>query len=186
MKPAFVLIFGILTVLLSLGGCSGDQDRSTAETETDDTLRPDTDISGATLYMYDRDRITAEIRAERIRRFDNIDSTMGYNLDIDMFDSANVAVSQLVGDSGLIREQTNDLHVYGNVLLIVKENDTRLKTDSLYYDPVTAHVRTDEFVEITRGTSRVTGWGLDADRRLDTLKILRTVSGRITDLPETE
>lgn len=181
---SIVVIFAFACTLTLLVACSGEQTQPSSQTDDEDSLfLPDTDISGAAISMYQRDQVTAEIVAERITRFDEIDSTMGYVLDIDLYDSTGQIVSKLVGDSGLIREESNELHVYGNVVVVVTKNDTELKTDSLYYDPLSAHIKTDDFVEITRGESVVTGWGLDADRQLDTLRILRMVSGSIKDIP---
>lgn len=180
-------ILAIAALMLSLAaiGCS---DRNQADTNASgaDTVRPDTDMLGATIYMYDRQYVTAEIRAERIRKFESVDSTMGYQLDIDMYDTTGHIVSSLVSDSGLIREQTEDLHAYGDVV-VVTEDSSKLFTDSLYFDPKTNLIHTDEYVKITRAADTLTGWGLEADRQLRHLKILRQVSGSLDqNKPEDE
>lgn len=179
----FLLIFVAAVSLLFAVGCSFDRDQSAAQSSGSDTLRPDSDMMGATIFMYDRQYVTAEIRAERIRKFESVDSTMGYVLDINMFDTTGKLVSSLISDSGLIRESTEDLHAYGHVVVIT-EDSSKLETDSLYFDPATNLIHTDEFVKITRGADTLTGWGLEADRQLRGLKILRGVSGSLDQKPE--
>lgn len=182
MRP-FLYIFVAATALILVSGCSFDRDRSGAQSSGPDTLRPDSDMLGATIFMYDRQYVTAEIRAEQIRKFESVDSTMGYMLDINMFDTTGKLVSSLVSDSGLIREATEDLHAYGHVVVIT-EDSSKLETDSLYFDPKTNLIHTDEFVKITRGADTLTGWGLEADRQLRGLKILRGVSGSLDQTPD--
>jgi LPS export ABC transporter protein LptC len=104
---------------------------------------------------------------------------MAYDLKIDLFDDQGKVISQVVGDSGLIRESTEDLHMYGHVV-VKTDNDSRLETDSLYFDPQTDSIYTDEFVRISRPGDTLTGWGLQADRALNGLRILRQVSGTIS------
>lgn len=179
----FFYICMACAVLISAAGCSSDRDQTGAQSTELDTLRPDSDMLGATIYMYDRQYVTAEIQAERIRKFESRDSTMGYVLDINMFDTTGKLISSLVSDSGLIRESTEDLHAYGHVV-VVTEDSAKLETDSLYFDPETNLIHTDLFVKITRSGDTLTGYGLEADRQLNGLKILRGVSGTLDQRPE--
>ena len=182
MKRFFYILFATVALMLA-AGCSFDRDQTGAQSTGTDTLRPDSDMLGATIYMYDRQYVTAEIQAERIRKFESVDSTMGYVLDIHMFDTTGKRVSSLVSDSGLIRESTEDLHAYGHVVVIT-EDSAKLETDSLYFDPKTNLIHTDEFVKITRDGDTLTGFGLEADRQLKGLKILRGVSGTLDRKPD--
>jgi LPS export ABC transporter protein LptC len=167
-----------LSLVLSLGGCGVDQNPQTRSSDLD-SLLPDSDMEGARIFMYDRSIVTAEINAKRVRKFESLDSTMAYDLKIDLFDDQGKVISQVVGDSGLIRESTEDLHMYGHVV-VKTDNDSRLETDSLYFDPQTDSIYTDEFVRISRPGDTLTGWGLQADRALNGLRILRQVSGTIS------
>ena len=167
----------VLIATLLLAACSSTEQSSQTSADLD-TLRPDSDMLGATIYMYDRSIVTAEINAERVRKFESLDSTMGYKLHINLFNDQGEVISRVVGDSGLIRESTEDLHIYGNVV-VINDNNSRLETDSLYFDPETDSIYTDEFVRISRPGDTLTGWGLQADRQLRGLRILRQVSGTI-------
>jgi len=136
--------------------------------------------SGATIYLYDRQDVTTEIRADLIRRFESIDSTMGYVLDIDFFDSLGQVSSNLVGDSGVIREKSNRLQVYGRVV-VVTQDSARLETDYLIWDPEIGKIQSDAYVKFTRHGDVMTGWGMEADPDLGRLKILSDVSGSVSE-----
>jgi len=179
-----LLTYCLLLAALVLGACSTTEQSSQTSAEPD-TLRPDSDMQQATIYMYDRHIVTAEINAERVRTFESLDSTMGYQLHINLFNDQGDIISRVVGDSGLIRESSEDLHIYGNVV-VINDNDSRLETDSLYFDPATDSIYTDEFVRISRPGDTLTGWGLQADRQLRGLRILRQVSGTISQKKDGE
>lgn len=179
MTRAFAIVALLLLAIgFALVGCKDDQNPQTRSSEND-SLLPDSDMEGARIYMYDRSIVTAEINAKRVRKFESLDSTMAYVLKIDLFNDQGEVISQVVGDSGLIRESTEDLHMYGHVVVIT-DNQSRLETDSLYFDPQTDSIYTDEFVRISRPGDTLTGWGLQADRALNGLRILRQVSGTIS------
>ena len=184
MKIDRLKILAFLTVLAVAGaalmaGCSSDDNIGRKATDID-TLRPSTELTGANIYLYDRHLVTTSIQAKLLRKYEDRDSTMGY--EIDMFDSTGQVVSELIGDSGLIREQTNDLHIYGHVVAVTENG--RLETDSLYYNPRTNKVYTDAFVELTRDEDVITGWGLEAKRDLSRVTVKRQVSGTISKNPE--
>ena len=175
-----------LVIFVSLAllhwGCSqktlSEADQSAS---VDSVLVPDSEVMGATIYLYDRQEVTSEIRADLIRRFEAIDSTMGYVLDIDFYDSLGQVSSNLVGDSGVIRETSNRLEVYGQVV-VVTHDSARLETDYLHWDPEIGKIQSDAYVKFTRPNDDVmTGWGMEADPDLGRLRILSTVSGSVSE-----
>ena len=107
------IIAGILALLVAgfgISGC-GRQDGRSANSNTviDTTNRPDAIVAGATIFLYEGTIVTTEIEAELIHKFDELDSTMGYVLDINVMDSSGSVVSTIVGDSGVIREHDNSI-----------------------------------------------------------------------------
>ncbi|MFZ5980538.1 MAG: LPS export ABC transporter periplasmic protein LptC [Candidatus Zixiibacteriota bacterium] len=170
--------FLALAAIVILTGCNADNtSKSTQLNLIDDTAnRPDSEVRNARIYLYDKGRVTTEIFSTEIHKFDELDSTMGYQLDIDFFDSTGVVMSEVIGDSGIIREQSGQLSIYGNVVVIT-EDKTKLETDYLYWNTVTDKIYTDAFVRITSEDGVLTGWGLEADQRLSSYQILSRVSG---------
>jgi LPS export ABC transporter protein LptC len=174
-------VLPILLALILLAGC-GQKTISEADqtAETDSALIPDSEVLGATVYLYSGERITTEIRADTIRRFEAIDSTMGYILDIDFFDSLGLVNSNLIGDSGVIRETSNTLRVFGDVVVVTRDS-ARLETDWLKWNPDRGKIVTDAFVRFSRGEDVMTGWGMEADPDLGRLRIVSQVSGSVTE-----
>ncbi len=170
-----------VSLVLLLAGCGGDNSNTSNVASTNDSLaRPDSEVSGAKIYLYDKGEITSAIMSEKIIKFEEKDSTMAYRLDIDIYDSTGHVSTEVVGDSGIIREAKGVINIYGNVVVIT-DDSTKLETEYLWWDSNTDRIKTDAFVRITRGEDVITGWGLDADNRLKDFKILSQVSGTIED-----
>ena len=177
MKKFIICIF-ILPLII---GCS-NQDGSTDNSAdiSDSITRPDSEVLGATIYLYKKDQITTKVIADKILKFEINDSTMAYVLDIDLLDSLGMVTTHIVGDSGIIKETDGFLKIYGNVK-VVTDDSTILYTDYLIWDSRTNRIRTDAFVRIERDDDIISGWGLDADNRLTSIKILDRVTGEITN-----
>lgn len=171
----------ILTTVLAVG-CAQQNSSVENDAAADSIIRPDTEVFGATIYLYERDRVVAEIEAERIVKFESLDSTMTYDLKVQFYDSLGVKASTVVGDSGIVREATGYLKVYDHV--VVNTEDKVLETDSLVWDPDIERIRTDAFVKIIREDGTLSGWGLDATKDLSRLTILHNVTSTKLDVPE--
>jgi lipopolysaccharide export system protein LptC len=201
----------LATFLVALS-CS-NQDGSVKNLGGVDTVtRPDTELKGTTINLYDKDQVTSKVHAQRILKYESKDSTMGYVVNATFYDSTGAANATLTGDSALIKENSNRQSVYGHVLItgfdaagkptgtltgdsavvsgkinhmyvygqVVATTDTgnRLETDYLHWNPEINKFQTDAFVRITRpNNDLLTGWGMEADRRLTRIKILKQVSG---------
>jgi len=176
----YILI--LMAAALIVAGCSGDKSNTSNLSGAEDSLsRPDSEVIGARIYLYDKGRVTSEIYADKIRKFEALDSTAAYKLDIHIFDSTGAVSTRVVGDSGFIREDKGLLDIFGNVV-VTTDDSTILETEYLWLDSNTDRIKTDAFVRITKKDDfLVTGWGLDADRRLNDFKILSQVSGTMSD-----
>ncbi|MBD3332480.1 LPS export ABC transporter periplasmic protein LptC [candidate division GN15 bacterium] len=169
----------VMAALILSVACS-DPDRTSNDSARTDTLLPDSELTGARIFLYDGERRTAEIVSARIVKFSEIDSTMAYDVDVNVLDTAGEVTTHVVGDSGVIRESTGFMDLYGNVVLTTQDTAV-LQTDYLFWDSHEEKIRTDAFVRITKNEDVVTGWGLRANEDLSRIKILRKVSGTITD-----
>jgi LPS export ABC transporter protein LptC len=166
-------------VLLFLAGCSEQQPAST-ELPGETISRPDSESFGTQIELYEGRRVTTRIDAEKIVRYISQDSTMAYTLDIDVFDSIGVHSADIVGDSGIIREKTGNMSLFGHVVVVTADS-VRLETDYLFWDDRVDSIKTDAFVRLTRGDDVITGYGMQADQKLQSTKILRHVTGKLAD-----
>ncbi|MCK4632109.1 MAG: LPS export ABC transporter periplasmic protein LptC [candidate division Zixibacteria bacterium] len=181
MNNLYRTLFVVLLIAALLPGCVQDKTPPSEPTQSSDSaMLPDTDLLGATIYLYDRGEITAEIQAEKIIKFEKQDSTVAFDLFIDILDSLGQTSTTIVGDSGIIRESRKLLSIYGNVV-VINVDSLKLETDFLYWNSRKGKIQTDAFVKITQGEDIMTGWGLEADENLFPFRILKNVSGTITD-----
>ena len=170
----YLYLIGLLLGLSVLIASCSRQDSSSSDRSTNDTLlRPDSEVFGADITLYDGARRKALIEADRIKRFESIDSTMTYTVSVDFLDSLGQVTSNLVGDSGIIRETTQKMKIYGHVVVVTPDGG-RLETDSLVWNPQIQKIQTDAYVVLTRGKDVITGWGLEANHDLTHLTIRKS------------
>ncbi len=152
----------------------------------DNTNYPDTQLDDATIVFTEDGVQSVLVEAEHIDRWQNRDSTEADMVNLHFYDEKGVEQSSLTANRGLIREKTEKVSVFGNVIAI-NEDSTILRTESLLWDPETQLISTDDYVEVERANGDIlTGYGLKGDRNLQELEILRDVKGKVLDIPEEE
>jgi LPS export ABC transporter protein LptC len=166
---------------LSLYGCS-DIEKKPGEQSTEKI--PDSIIESANIVLTSEGKKEAVINARKLVVFDQEDSTLATEVKVDFYDESGDYRSTLTSDEGLVRQKRQELTVWGNV--VVASDSSRLLTESLSWDPGRKLIVTDDYVELHRGDDVITGYGMEADNRLEDVRILRDVKGRISDIPQSE
>ncbi|MCP4581162.1 MAG: LPS export ABC transporter periplasmic protein LptC [candidate division Zixibacteria bacterium] len=147
---------------------------------------PDSRLDDATIVFTKDGKQNITIEAEHIDRWVREDSTEADTIKVLFFDDQGGQKSTLTANRGLIREKSEKVAMFGNVVAI-NEDSTVLKTESLFWDPETGLITTDDYVEIEKTDGDLlTGYGLKADRNLQELEILSDVAGKVTDVAEQE
>jgi LPS export ABC transporter protein LptC len=170
----------LVLALLGLAGCDRESTPAGGKSGADSTAVPDSDLRSARIYLYDKGRVTTEIFADTIIKFDKRDSTVAYGLDIDIFDSLGQVSAVVVGDSGIIRETQRLLSIFSHV--VVRTADSiKLETEFLFWNSQANKIQAPEnvFVKFTQGNDVMTGYGLEATQTLSSIKILKQVSGTL-------
>jgi LPS export ABC transporter protein LptC len=173
-----------MTMLIVLAGCSSNESSRSGQTSgADSSLLPDSELGRAKIYMYDGGRVTTEIQSERIIEYEGLDSSMSYGVHVTTYDSVGKAAGWVIADSAVVREKSGLLDLFGHVIL-VNERQTKLKTEYLHWNSENDRMETDEFVDIRRGEDWVTGWGLEADGRLNWyhIKQVKEVHGNLSNI----
>ena len=171
-----LLIIGAIALTLA---CSSTK---TPEPSGESINYPDTQLDDATITFTEDGIPTVLVNAKHIDRWEKQDSTEADTVELYFYDKTGVLKSTLEADRGLIREKSEAVSLYGNVVA-VNEDSTILKTQSLFWDPETNLITTDDFVEVERQDGDVvTGYGMKADRLLHEIEILRDVKGKVFDL----
>ncbi len=169
----------VIMSLLLIGGCSRPESPRQKETME---RPPDARIEGATIVLTQNGMKNAVVDAASIYRWEDKDSTEATDVQIVLFDSTGAARSKLTAQRGFLRERTANFALFGDVVGISSDS-TILNTESLFWDPKTELITTDDYVEIKRKDGSILrGWGLRADRDLKNAEIDRDVSGRMENI----
>jgi len=145
---------------------------------------PDSVIENANIELMSEGNREAVIDAARLVVFDREDSTIASDIKVDFYDDQGQYRSTLTANDGLVRQKTQQLTVWGNVVVV--SDSSRLETESLKWDPLRKLITTEDFVRLKKGNDIVTGYGMEADNNLENVRILSDVKGRITDIPTSE
>jgi len=175
--------FSIIIVLASIliFACADIEDNSQ---RSEQESFPNSILENANITLTTEGRKEVVIFADTLFVYDQKDSTTAVNVKIDFFDEHGNYNSTLTSKEGLVRQQRQEFSVWGDV--IVENDTTRLETESLQWNPDLRLITTDDFVKVTRGEDIVTGYGMEADSRLENIRILNDVKGTFSDMPRTE
>jgi LPS export ABC transporter protein LptC len=169
--------------ILALGCGSEEKPQSIPQAGPSESAGPDQVTSNARIYMYSKGYKTTDLRADQIRQYTKLDSTIAIRLDADFFDSTGARVSTLTAKRGYIREKDNFLAVSDSVVVIGE--DARLETQYLEWDAGKDRVVTDSFVTVIRGEGdTLRSVGVETDPRLHDITFKNMVSGRLTEVRE--
>ena len=145
---------------------------------------PDSIIEKANIVLTSEGKREAIINADTLIVFDKEDSTIAKNVKVDFYDEDGNYRSTMTSKEGLVRQKQQYFTAWGDV--VVDSDSSRLLTQSLLWDPLRKLILTDDFVELHRGKDVLTGYGMEADNKLENVRILRDVKGRISEIPQSE
>lgn len=174
----------ILNILLALSMAAACSKIEKQPEEQSDEKIPDSVIQNATVALITEGIKEAVILADTLIVFDREDSTVARGVKVDFYDENGEYRSTLTSKEGLVRQTRRELSVWGDV--VVESDSSRLETESLNWDPDRRLITTDDFVKLHRGNDIVTGYGMEADSKLEHVRVLRDVKGSITDIPQSE
>jgi len=126
----------------------------------------------------------AVINADKLFIFEKEDSSTAINIRVDFYNDLGIFQSTLSAKHGLVRQRKEAFSVWGDV--VVKNDSSRLESQSLFWDTGRNLITSDDFVRFERRNDIITGYGLEADTRMENVRILRDVKGRVTDVPQSE
>ncbi len=167
-----------LAALFVLGGCSKHQPPKSEQAVTGDF--PTSRAKNTVTIFTTAGVKTTEIFSDSVINFAEQDSTQAYQLRVNFYDNNGEWTSLLTADSGVIRERTEHLEVFGRVEIITRDS-VRLETEQLAWVPDRAKIVTSSFVTITRDGDIIRGWGMESDPDLKRITLKREITGRMED-----
>ena len=148
-------------------------------------LIPDQILYQSDILLSERGVKKVLIESDYLEKYSSKDSTIMAGIEATFFDSLGLITSTLVSDSGIIRENSKRLEVWGNVK-VVSNNGVSLEADSLFWDQERDSVTTESFVRITHRGNVQSGYGLQSDNSLTNFRIMREVKGELEDIDAAE
>ena len=148
-------------------------------------LIPDQILYQSDILLSERGVKKVLIESDYLEKYSSKDSTIMAGIEATFFDSLGQITSTLVSDSGIIRENSKRLEVWGDVK-VMSNNGVSLEADSLFWDQERDSVTTESFVRITHRGNVQTGYGLQSDNSLTNFRIKREVKGELEDVEATE
>lgn len=161
------------------------QTNSPPEVEKAEVRLPDSELEEATIIFTIQGVRRMLLKADYIARYEKEDSTTARVVHADFYDEEGKHSSVLTSDFGVIKENSKELWVSGEVVVISDEG-VKLETETLRWDPNIDRILTDDFVKVTREEDILTGYGLEADQELKNIKIKREVKGVLREAPSRE
>lgn len=175
MKQLVLLLLASLFVSALLLSCSTDT-TETPPAKGGVSSGPDQVMTNAEIYLTSDGHRKATIKSDTLLTYTRVDSTLLYNVHVLLFDSLGNQSSTVTSDSAHVNQHSNTMAVFGHVKAWTNSN-RRLVADSLRWNARTEKIETEGFVEIYRGESMVSGYGLEADQRLERTVIKRNPRG---------
>ena len=178
----------ILIILITLTALVACAEQNAPEPELSATLadsiksstRPDQESENAQIFLYVGGRLSSDITAEKFWKFTFIDSSIALGLSVDFYDSEGVIANHLTSDSGIILESRKIMIAIGNVVA-TSADSTTLYTEELRWNGLTERITSDKYVTIISATDTLRGIGLETDRNMRSIKILKQVEGSLSD-----
>lgn len=152
--------------------------------QSQDTKFPESILEKATITMTSAGLRRAIVAADTLYVFEKEDSTSAIDVKIDFYNDKGQYQSTMTARRGLVRQKRETFSVWGDV--VVKNDSARLESQSLNWDSKRNLITTDDFVRFERRNDIIMGFGLEADSKLENVRILRDVKGRIFDIPTSE
>jgi len=121
------------------------------------------------------------LKAEHAQNFG--DSVILYDLTVAFYDSQGEYNSTLTADSGIVYSPNGNMSALGHVV-VVSEDSTILKTNYLDWLNKKKKIVTEDYVEITKKNSVITGKGMVSDPNLEHIEIQSEFNAVSRDLKE--
>ncbi|MCD4691192.1 LPS export ABC transporter periplasmic protein LptC [bacterium] len=167
-QQGFVRTVVIFMVALAVVSCSDDGGPGGS---SDGGAVPDQEISSFTLTQTNDGRPVWSLKSELALVFEDADRVETTRPRVEFFDENGESRSVLRARNGLLRRRTNDMEVFGSVVLRAKDG-TVLETEHLLWDERRGKIFTERPVRVTRDGDVMTGTGAEASPDLGNLRIL--------------
>jgi LPS export ABC transporter protein LptC len=173
----FKFLTAMAAALALVSGCSEDSGEQIARQNTE---VPDEVVTDFVTEETDSGLVSWKLTAPKAYKYNDRKMFLMDKPLIEFFDEFGNLQTTLTSDNGEYFSTSRDMLAYGNVVVVSVSGDV-LETDSLRYLNEEDMIVNNSPVKLTRGNSIMTGIGLRADRRLNSVEILKDVRAVLRD-----
>jgi LPS export ABC transporter protein LptC len=177
MRSGWIKGVAWLCLVLVASGCGGDED-PVAEPGFRDlpadhvALALDTDIK-------ELGSLRARVHADTAYIWEDSAKMLLVPVEVKLYDENGSQTAILTADEGELDSNTNRMVARGNVVLVTTDEEHRILTEELYYDPRRGRLWSDVHTEIFQGESRLEGSGFRANEDLSDVEVFESTGENI-------
>jgi len=170
-----LVVLGVGVAVLCLCGC-GEKIRPSVLQGVDTKHGPQQESWHSTVVISDSGKVEAKIIAGYIRKFDSPQETLlDSGVVVYFFNEAGRQTTTMTALHGKVNERTFDIDAFGDVL-VVSDDNTRLRSERLFWDNNRRLIHTPDYVSITSPKEKVQGQGFESDQRLSNYRIFKVTA----------
>lgn len=169
----------ILTFLILMTACESIPDES--DFIPDSLDRPNQEGWNSEVIVTRDGVMEMKLKYSHMMRWDNKQlTTFSGGMMIDMFENGSHSAI-LTADSGLMRNASNELSAFGNVV-VISDSGVSLRSQILFWDEPAKKIRASGFVQISTDEDTLNGFDFESDRNLNNWKIRRAFGQSAKDV----
>lgn len=121
----------------------------------------------------------ARLHADTAHIWEDEAKTVMFPINLRLYDDNGGESAELTAREGEIDSRTNEMVARGNVVLVSREQNRRLLTEELHYDPRTGRIWSDVHTVYYDGDTRMEGVGFRTDQRMHDVEVFQSTGENI-------
>ena len=165
---------GVVIAALALaGGACADEEDPVAERGFRD-LPADHVTFGLDTDIKDMGSLRARIHADTAYTWEDSARMVMFPIQVELYDENGARTAILTADEGELDMDTNEMVARRNVVLITMQEERRLLTEELHYDPRSARIWSDVHTVMHQGETTVEGSGFLANEAMTDIQVFES------------
>lgn len=123
--------------------------------------------------------LRARLHADTAYIWEDSAKTLMFPLDLKLYNENGGEAAHLTSREGELDSRTNAMVARGNVVLVTTDEDRRILTEELHYDPRTGRLWSDVHTVLHEGDSIMEGEGFRADDQMRNVEVFKATGENI-------
>ncbi|MEJ2502820.1 MAG: LPS export ABC transporter periplasmic protein LptC [Gemmatimonadota bacterium] len=123
--------------------------------------------------------LRARVHADTAYIWEDSARMLMFPVDLKLYDRNGAETAHLTADEGELDSNTNKMVARGNVVLVTTEEDRRILTEELHYDPRSGRIWSDVHTVMFDGETRLEGAGFQANEDMTDVEVFESTGENI-------